>query len=124
MKFSFLTHNQNPKVEEELLKSMKEGDGLNDILGYACLVEGNQHSEHLSKVYLDTVKPSNKTVEAVDKRNKNSKSQGGSRHQQSSKFRSLFRDKRDVAIVVKSTSPSVSLPLANSATIVKEKPFF
>ena len=29
----FLTHNQNPKVREELLKSMKEGDGLNDILG-------------------------------------------------------------------------------------------
>ena len=59
---------------------MKEGDGLNDILGYAHLVEGNQHSEHLCKVYLDTEKPSNKTVEVVDKRNKNKKSQGGSRY--------------------------------------------
>ena len=46
---------------------MKDGDGLNDILGYARLVEGNQHSEHLSKLYLETVK-STKTVEAVDKK--------------------------------------------------------
>ena len=62
VKFLFLTHNQNPKVLEELLKSMKEGDGLNDILGYAHLVKGNQHSEHLSKVYLDSVKPSKKLL--------------------------------------------------------------
>ena len=48
VKFLFLTHNQNLKVREELLKSMKEGVKLNDILGYACLVERNQHSEHLS----------------------------------------------------------------------------
>ena len=71
VKFLFLTHNQNPKVREELLKSVKEGDGLNDILGYACPVEGTQHSEHLSKVYLDSVKPSNKTVDAVNKKTNN-----------------------------------------------------
>ena len=76
--FLFLTHNQNPKVREELLKLMKEGDGLNDILGYGHLVEGNQHSEHLSKVYLDSVKPSNKTVDSVDKK-ANKKFQGGSK---------------------------------------------
>ena len=56
VKFLFLTRNQNPKVREELFKSMKKGDGLNDILGYAHLVEGNQHSEHLSKVYLNSEK--------------------------------------------------------------------
>ena len=28
---------------------MKEGDGLNNILGYAHLIEGNQHSEHQSQ---------------------------------------------------------------------------
>ena len=78
VKFLFLTHNQNPKVQEELLKSMKEGDGLNDILGYACLVEENQHSEHLSRVFLDSVKPSNKTADAVDKK-ANKKFQGGSK---------------------------------------------
>ena len=95
VKFLFLTHNQNPKVREELLKPMKEGDGLNDILGYAHLVEGNQHSEHLSKMYLDSVKPSNKTIEAVDKKG-NKKVQGGSRQQQNSKskFRSQSRDKK------------------------------
>ena len=72
---------------------MKEGDGLNDKLGYAHLVEGHQHSEHLSKVYLDSVKPSNKTVDAVDKKAKR-KFQGGSKSQQNSKFRSQSRDNK------------------------------
>ena len=40
VKFLFSTHNQNAHVCEELLKSMKDSNGLNDILGYACLVEG------------------------------------------------------------------------------------
>ena len=43
VKFLFLTHNQNTKVQEELLKSIKDTDGLNDMLGYARLVEGNQY---------------------------------------------------------------------------------
>ena len=47
---------------------MKDGDGLNDVLGYARPVKGNQHSEYLSKLYLETVK-STKTVEAADKKN-------------------------------------------------------
>ena len=95
VKFLFLTDNQNPKVREELLKSMKEGDGLSDTLGYAHLVEGNQHSEYLSKVYLDSVKPSSKTVDAVDKK-ASKKFQGGSKSQQNSKskFRSQSRDNK------------------------------
>ena len=52
VKFLFLMHNQNAHVCKELLKSMKDTDGLNDILGYACLVEGRQHSKSLSKAYL------------------------------------------------------------------------
>ena len=52
VKFLFLMHNQNPCVCGELLKSMKDADGLNDILGYACLVEGTQHSKSLSKLIL------------------------------------------------------------------------
>ena len=74
---------------------MKEDDGLNDVLGYACLDEGNQHSEHLSKVYLDSVKPSNKTVDAVDKK-ANKKFQGGSKSQQNSrsKFRSQSKENK------------------------------
>ena len=58
-------HNQNAHVHEELLKSMKDADRLNDILGYAGLVEGTQHSESLSKAYLDTVKILNSSVKVV-----------------------------------------------------------
>ena len=57
-----MTHNQNACVHEELLKSMKDSDGLNDILGYACLVKSIQHSESMSKAYLDTVKIPNSSV--------------------------------------------------------------
>ena len=94
VKILFLTHNQNPKVREELFKSMIDGNGLNDVLGYGRLVEGNQHSEHSSKLYLETVK-STKTVEAIDKKNgKNKKFSGNSKSRQNSKFRSQSRDKK------------------------------
>ena len=45
--------------------------GLNDVLGYAGLIEGTQHNEHLPKVYLDTVKIPNNTVkvDAVSHKN-------------------------------------------------------
>ena len=80
VKFLFLMHNQNAHVHEELLKSMKDAYGLNDILGYAHLVEGTQHSESLSKAYLDTVKIPNSSVKVdavVQKKNKyNSKFHG------------------------------------------------
>ena len=69
-------HNQNAHVREELLKSMKDSDGLNDILGYARLVEGMQHSESLSKAYLDTVKILNSSVKVnaiVQKKNNHNK---------------------------------------------------
>ena len=92
VKFLFLTYNQNAHVHEELLKSMKDSNGLNDILGYAHLVEGTQHSESLSKVYLDTVNILNSAVKVyavVQKKNKqNSKLHGkynGSKHRSQSK---------------------------------------
>ena len=69
-----MTHNQNTHVCEELLKIMNDTDGLNDILGYACLVEGVQHSE--SKAYLDTVKILNSSVKVyaiVQKKNNHNK---------------------------------------------------
>ena len=62
VKFLFLTHSQNARVYEELLKSMKDSNALNDILGYAHLVEGTQHSESMSKTYLDTVRIPNSSV--------------------------------------------------------------
>ena len=71
---------------------MKDADGLNDILGYAHLVEGTQHSESLSKAYLNTVKILNSSVKVdaiVQKKNKhNSKfhsKHNGSKHRSQSK---------------------------------------
>ena len=72
IKFLFLMHNQNAHVHEELLKSMNDADGVNDILGYAHLVEGTQHSESLPNAYLDTVKLPNSSVKVdavVQKKN-------------------------------------------------------
>ena len=68
--FLFLMYNQNVRVHEELLKSMKDSDALSDILGYACLVEGTQHSESLSKAHLDTVKMSSVKVDAIVQKKK------------------------------------------------------
>ena len=92
VKFLFLKHNQNARVHEELLKSMKDSNALNDILGYTCLAEGTQHSESVSKAYLDTVKILNSSVKVdavVQKENKhNSKFHvkcNGSKHRSQSK---------------------------------------
>ena len=54
--FLFLTHNQNTRVREELLKTMKPTDSLHEALNIARLAEGTIYSEELSKQYLDTVK--------------------------------------------------------------------
>ena len=54
--FLFLTHNQNTKVREELLKTMKPASFLHDALQIARLAEGTIQSEELLKQYLDTVK--------------------------------------------------------------------
>ena len=95
IKFLFLMHNQNARVCEELLKSMKDSDALNDILGYAHLVEGAQHSESLSKAYLDMhilnlIQISSVKVDAIvqKKNNHNNKFHGkrkGSKHRLQSK---------------------------------------
>ena len=66
---------------------MKDGD---DILGYACLVKGTQHSESLSKAYLDTIKISSVKVDAIvqKKNSHNNKFHGkhkGSKHRSQSK---------------------------------------
>ena len=54
--FLFLTHNQDTKVREELLKMMKTTDSHQDALQIVHLAEGTMHLEELSKQYLDTVK--------------------------------------------------------------------
>ena len=49
IQFLFLTYNQNTRVREELLKTMKTTDSLQDVLQIAHLAEGTMHSEELSK---------------------------------------------------------------------------
>ena len=82
VKFLFLTHNQNSCVCKELLKNMKDGDTLNTILGYAKHIKGTQHSEHLSKVYLHTIKipKSNVKVEAIMQKCNGSNKRQTSKH--------------------------------------------
>ena len=54
--FLFLMHNQNTRVREELLKTMKPMDSLHDALKITRPAEDTIHSEELSKQHLDTVK--------------------------------------------------------------------
>ena len=74
--FLFLTHNQNTRVREELLKSMKTTDSLKDALQIACLVEGTMHTEELSKQYLDTVKKDTHIDSVHHNKSKQDKSKG------------------------------------------------
>ena len=87
IKFLFLSHNQNLHGRQELLKNMKDGVSLNTILGYAKHIEGTQHSEHLSKVYLDTIKISNVNVklEAISQNYNGSNKRHNSKHRSQSK---------------------------------------
>ena len=66
---------------------MKDGDSLNTILGYAKHIEGTQHSEHISKVYLDTIKivNSNVKVEATTQQHNGSNKRQNSKCQSQSK---------------------------------------
>ena len=85
-----MTHNQNGCVGEELLKNMKDTDALNNVLGYARMIESTQHSEHLSKVYLNTVNIRNGSVmvDAVALKNKCNANQHSSGKHNGSKHRS------------------------------------
>ena len=56
VKFLCLMHNQNACVHEGLLKSMKDSDDLNDLLGYAHLVEGTQLPSLCQKLIMTMLK--------------------------------------------------------------------
>ena len=73
--FLFFMHNQNTKVTEELLQSMKTTDGLKDTLKIAHLAEGSMHTEELSKQYLDTVKKDTQ-INSMHHKSKRDKSKG------------------------------------------------
>ena len=48
VKFLYLTHNQNTRVREHLLKELTDTTSLADMLRMACVCEGTVHSEEIS----------------------------------------------------------------------------
>ena len=69
-------HNQNTRVREELLKTMKPTNSLHEALKIARLPEGTIYSEELSKQYLDTVKKDTQIDSVHHNKAKQSKSKG------------------------------------------------
>ena len=68
VKFLYLTHNQNTRVREHLLKELTDTTSLADMLRMARVCEGTVHSEEISKEYLELVKTV-KQVDAIHQRN-------------------------------------------------------
>ena len=56
VKFLYLTHNQNTRVCEHLLKELTDTTSLAYMLRMARVCEGIVHSEEISKQYLESVK--------------------------------------------------------------------
>ena len=76
VKFLYLTHNQNTRVCEHLLKELTDTTSLADMLRMARVCEGTVHSEEISKQYLESVKMV-KQVDAIHQHNnKRSRSNG------------------------------------------------
>ena len=73
VKFLYLTHNQNTRVLEHLLKEMQDTTSMADILCMACVCEGTVHSEEISKQYFESIKTV-KQVDAINCSRINSKS--------------------------------------------------
>ena len=72
VKFLYLTHNQNTRVHEHLLKELTDTTSLADMLRMAHVCEGTVHSKEISKQYLKSIKTV-KQVDAIHQHN-NSKS--------------------------------------------------
>ena len=70
VKFLFLTHNQNTRVREHLLKEMQDTTSMTDMLSMVYVCEGTVYSEEISKQYLE----STKTVKQVDAINQHQRS--------------------------------------------------
>ena len=70
VKFLFLTHNQNTRVCEHLLKEMQDMTSMTDMLHMASVCEGTAYSEEISKQYLESIK----TVKQVDAINQHQRS--------------------------------------------------
>ena len=75
VKFLYLTHNQNIRVHEHLLKELTDTTSLADMLRMARVCEGTVHSKEISKQYLESVKTV-KQVDAIHRKNNRPKSNG------------------------------------------------
>ena len=73
VKFLYLTHNQNTRVREHLLKELTDTTSLADMLRMARVCEGTVHSEEISKPYLESVKMV-KQVDAIHQQRNNNRS--------------------------------------------------
>ena len=73
VKFLYLTHNQNTRVREHLLKELTDTTSLADMLRMARVCEGTVHSEEISKQYLESVKMV-KQVDAIHQQCNNNRS--------------------------------------------------
>ena len=73
--FLILTHNQNTRVCEHLLKEMQDMTSMTDMLHMACVCEGTVYSEEISKQYLESIK----TVKQVDAINQRQRSASASK---------------------------------------------
>ena len=76
VKFLYLTHNQNTRVREYLLKELTDKTSLADMLQMARVCEGMVHSEEISKQYLESVK----TVKQVDAIHQQNSSKNNAKH--------------------------------------------
>ena len=91
VKFLYLTHNQNTRVCEHLLKELTDTTSLADMLRMARVCGGTVHSEEISKQYLESVKMV-KQVDAIHQCNhKRSRSNGKGRGSHRSHSRSQSR---------------------------------
>ena len=75
VKFLFLTHNQNTRVCEHLLKEMQDMTNMTDMLCMAHVCESTVYSEEISKQYLESMK----TVKQVDAINQHQRSASASK---------------------------------------------
>ena len=71
----YLTHNQNTRVHEHLLRELMDTTSLVDMLRMARVCEGTVHSEETSKQYLELVKTV-KQIDAIHRKNNQPKSVG------------------------------------------------
>ena len=125
VKFLFLTHNTNKRVNDELIEKMKTIDTLADIFQLAETVESTVQTDTLSEQLLQNTGQLNTTTEmyAVQKchQSKNKCFQSNSRSTSGRKIIQLGQRWKEVVIVVVPTFQSNVLPTAKNVSNARKK---